>query len=472
MKSEKSFYGSRFLPVESIASLLANFTDGREVRIAGRLMARRVMGKSSFCDLKDESGRIQIYGKKDDLGDAGFETFVSLALGDIIGVEGVLFISKMGEKTVRIKKYEILSKIVRTLPEKWHGLKDIEIRYRQRYLDLIVNDEVRATFKKRSRIILEIRRYLEERGFMEVETPMMQPSPGGARATPFVTHHNTLHTDLYLRVAPELYLKRLLVGGFEKVYEINRNFRNEGISVRHNPEFTMLELYQAYADYNDMMEITEDLVTTLVRLVYGKEEIDYGDKTLSFKRPWKRISFHDALQEKTGIDFKKTGIRDAARKLKMDFDPGMEDIDLLNEIFGVYVEETLWQPTFVLDYPVAMTPLAKAKEEDPDLVYRFELYIAKMEIANAFSELNDPHVQRERLLAQKELLGEHKILDEDFLAALEYGMPPAGGLGIGIDRLVMLLTNQNSIRDVILFPQLRPEKHGSTPEGPTPAKAE
>ena len=463
MDTQLSDYGGRFLPVESVPSIFEHFEEGRKVRTAGRLMARRIMGKSTFCDLKDESGRIQLYGKKDALGDAGYEAFSSLAIGDIIGVEGDLFVTKMGEKSIKVEKFQRLAKIVRTLPEKWHGLKDVETRYRHRYVDLIVNDQVRAAFKTRSRIIRDIRSYLDERGFMEVETPMMQPIPGGARARPFVTHHNTLHTDLYLRVAPELYLKRLLVGGFEKIYEINRNFRNEGISVRHNPEFTMLELYHAYADYTDMMSLTEELISFLANRLYGKEEIPYGDRTLSFKRPWKRISFYGALKEKTGLDLKTTNPRDAAIKLGLDIDPEMEDVDILNEIFAEKVEEDLWNPTFVIDYPTLMTPLAKAKEEDPDTVYRFELFIAKMEIANAFSELNDSVIQRQRLEAQKELMGEQKIIDEDFLMALEYGMPPAGGLGIGIDRLVMLLTNQHSIRDVILFPQLKPENQANVP---------
>lgn len=470
MAQTESLYGSRYLPVDSIASILEPFQMDREVRVAGRVMARRNMGKSTFCDLKDASARIQVYAKKDDLGDEVYDKFSSLSLGDIIGGEGVLFLSKSGEKSIRIKNYKLLSKIVRTLPEKWHGLKDVEIRYRQRYLDLIVNDEVRATFKKRSRIIKDIRSFLDERGFMEVETPMMQPIPGGARAKPFVTHHNTLHTDLYLRVAPELYLKRLLVGGFEKVYEINRNFRNEGISVRHNPEFTMLELYQAYADYHDMMDITETVISELVHSLHGKDEIPYGEQTLNFKRPWKRVSFYGALKEKTGVDFEKADLRAMAKKFHIEVTPETEDVDILNEIFGKFVEEDLWHPTFVVDYPVAMTPLAKAKEEDSNLVYRFELFIARMELANAFSELNDPVIQRERLMIQKDMIGEHKEVDEDFLTALEYGMPPAGGLGIGIDRLVMLLTNQHSIRDVILFPQLKPEKHAHAggPEGTAP----
>ena len=453
-----SDYGHRFLPKDSLAEIRTNFQEGRRVRVAGRLMTRRDMGKSSFADLKDEGARMQIYAKKDMLGEEFYKFFTGLSLGDIIGLEGELFKSKTGEPTIKIEKFERLSKIVRTLPEKWHGLKDVETRYRHRYVDLISNDEVRATFKTRSRIIREVRAFLDKKDFMEVETPMMQPLAGGARAKPFVTHHHTLHTDLYLRVAPELYLKRLLVGGFEKVYEINRNFRNEGISVRHNPEFTMMELYQAYADYEDMMDITEELTHHLVMMLYGKEEIPYGEKTLNFARPWKRVSFYGALEAATGMDFRKVNVREAAKKLQVEFTEKMEDIDVLNEIFGEKVEKEFWDPVFVIDYPTIMTPLAKAKTEDPALVYRFELFVAKMEIANAFSELNDPTIQRERLVEQKELIGEHKEVDEDFLMALEYGMPPAGGLGIGIDRLVMLLTNQASIRDVILFPQLKPEK--------------
>jgi lysyl-tRNA synthetase class 2 len=324
-------------------------------------------------------------------------------------------------------------------------------------VDLIVNDEVRKTFRMRSQIVGEIRQFLDERDFVEVETPMMQPIPGGARARPFVTHHETLDTDLYLRVAPELYLKRLLVGGMEKVYEINRNFRNEGISIRHNPEFTMMEIYQAYADYTDMMTLTEELITHLARKIYGKEEGVYGEKTLSFRRPWRRVSYYDAMYEKTKVDWRKADIKKEAKRLKIEFDPTHEEIDVLNAVFEATVEPDLWNPTFVIDYPSALTPLAKPKEDDPGLAYRFELYIGKLEIANAFSELNDPVIQRERLERQVEVIGGNKQVDEDFLLALEYAMPPAGGLGIGIDRLVMILANRPSIREVVLFPQLRPE---------------
>jgi lysyl-tRNA synthetase, class II len=464
---EEREYGQRFLPKDSIAVIRAAFAEGKKVKIAGRLMTIRQMGKSIFADVKDQDARIQIYVKADAVGDEPFAHFKTLKMGDIVGLEGEMFTSKMGEMTVKVESYQRLSTIVRQMPEKWHGLTDVETRYRQRYVDLIVNDDVRQVFKARSLIMREIRKFLDAQGFMEVETPMMQPLAGGARARPFKTFHNTLEMELYMRIAPELYLKRLLVGGFEKVYEINRNFRNEGISVRHNPEFTMMELYQSYADYHDMMEITESLVHHLVMMIHGKDEVQFGDKVLSFKRPWKRVSFYGAIQEATGIDLRVTSPKEAAAKLKMKLDPKLEDVDVLDEIFGETVEKNLINPTFIIDYPTAMSPLAKGQKEDPSLVYRFELFISKMEIANAFSELNDPHVQRERLESQAAEIGENKEIDEDFLAALEYAMPPAGGLGIGIDRLVMLLTNSESIRDVILFPLLRPEKNTVSTAAPT-----
>lgn len=449
-------YGGRFLPIEAISQILERFEEGKRVRLAGRIMARRSHGKSTFCDLKDEGGKIQIYTKEEILRGEAYEKFAGLDLGDIVGIEGTLFVSRMGERTVKVEKFTLLSKILRVLPEKWHGLRDVEIRYRHRYVDLIVNDEVRRTFQLRSGIVREIRRFLDERGFLEVETPMMQPIPGGARARPFMTHHEALDTDLYFRVAPELYLKRLLVGGMERVYEINRNFRNEGISVRHNPEFTMLELYQAYADYTDMMSLTEELITHLVKKIHQKDEISYGNRTLSFQRPWKRISFFKALEEKTKTDWRKADVKKEAKRLGVEFDPDHETVDILNAVFESVVEPDLQDPTFVVDYPAILTPLAKPQEGDPGLAYRFELYIGQMEIANAFSELNDPVIQRERFEKQVEIIGGAKKVDEDFLTALEYAMPPAGGLGIGVDRLVMVLTNQASIREVILFPQLRP----------------
>ena len=450
-------YGSRFLPIEAISYVLAHFEEGRRVRLAGRLMARRSHGKSTFGDLKDEGTKIQLYGKEDLLGVSEYERFTQLDLGDIIGIEGTLFVSKMGERTVKVEKFVLLSKILRVLPAKWHGLKDVEARYRHRYVDLIVNDEVRRTFQLRSETVRDIRRFLDDRGFLEVETPMMQPIPGGARAKPFVTHHEALDADLYLRVAPELYLKRLLVGGMEKVYEINRNFRNEGISIRHNPEFTMLELYEAYADYTDMMALTEELISHLVRKIHGKDEIVYGGRPVQFRGPWKRISFFKVLEEKTQLNWRKVDIKKEAKGLGVEFSPADEAIDVLNAVFEAFVEPDLWDPTFVIDYPAELTPLAKPQAEDPGLVYRFELYIARIEIANAFSELNDPVIQREKLEKQMEIIGGNKKVDEDFLMALEYAMPPAGGLGIGIDRLVMILTGRLSIREVILFPQLRPE---------------
>lgn len=450
-------YGERFLPLGSTSEILNHFEDGKRVRLAGRFMARRSHGKSTFGDLRDEGGKIQIYAKEDALGAEEYARFGQLDLGDIIGLEGTLFVSKMGEKTVKLEKFLLLSKILQVLPEKWHGLRDVEARYRRRYVDMIANEEVRKTFRLRSEMMREIRRFLDSRGFLEVETPMMQPIPGGARARPFVTHHEVLDIDLYLRVAPELYLKRLLVGGMEKIYEINRNFRNEGISVCHNPEFTMIELYQAYADYTDMMSMTEEIIVHLVKKIHGSEEISYGEQMINFRTPWKRISFYPALQEKTHVDWRKADVKKEAKRLGVDFEPQDEVIDVLNTVFETFVEPGLWQPTFVVDYPVELTPLAKQEKGDPDLAYRFELYIAKMEIANAFSELNDPVIQRERLEKQVEIIGGGKKLDEDFLLALEYGMPPAGGLGMGIDRLTMILARQSSIREVILFPQLRPE---------------
>lgn len=454
-------YGERYLPKDRIADLITGFEEGKKVRVAGRLVAFRVHGKSVFGNLQDESGKIQIYTKLDDLGPERFELFLKLDMGDILGVEGGLFKSRTGELTVRIDQYRLLSKILQVLPEKWHGLKDVEIRYRRRYVDLIVNEEVRKSFRARSGIVRAIRNFLDERGFMEVETPMMQPIPGGARAKPFKTHHEALDTDLYLRVAPELYLKRLLVGGFEKVYEINRNFRNEGLSVRHNPEFTMLELYQSYADLTDMMDITEQMITRLAETLHGGFELPYGERTLQFKSPWKRIPFYDALRDKSGIEWRGADIKREAKKLDIPMDGVEEEADILNEVFGALVEPGLTDPTFITDYPLILSPLAKQKPGDDASADRFELFIANMEVANAFSELNDPVEQRKRFEAQRKMIGEHKEIDEDFLLALEYGMPPAGGLGIGIDRLVMLLTNQHSIRDVVLFPQLRPLKDPS-----------
>jgi len=451
-------YGARYLPKDSIEGLRENFEEGRTVKVAGRLMAIRGHGKTSFADLRDESGKVQLYAKKDNLGEEPFEGFRKLDVGDIVGVEGQLFTSKTGEVTIRVDRFVLLSKILQVLPEKFHGLKDVEIRYRRRYLDLIANEEVRTTFRNRSQIIKSIRKYLDNLGFMEVETPMMQSIPGGARATPFQTHHEALGVDLFLRVAPELYLKRLLVGGFEKVYEVNRNFRNEGLSPRHNPEFTMLELYYSFADLTDMMEITEGLVSALVQELHNSDKVTFGETELDFSRPWKRLGFYDAIQEKTGIDWKTADVKVEGKKLDLGLEDNASESDILNELFDKFVEPDLVNPTFVVDYPLILSPLAKQKAGDEHCADRFEMFIARMELANAFSELNDPIEQRKRFDEQRKMLGESKEIDEDFLLALEHGMPPAGGLGIGIDRLIMLLTNQHTIRDVLLFPQMRPEK--------------
>ncbi len=455
-------YGSRFKDRTPAQVLHDSFTPDREVKIAGRLIAKRGHGKAMFADLRDESAKIQLYIKTDIVGEELFGLFAHIDIGDFLGLEGRLFKSKMGEITVEVHTFQILTKSLRPLPEKWHGLKDVEVRYRQRYLDLIANDEVRKVFRVRSKIISEIRKILIEKGFLEVETPMMQAIPGGARAEPFKTHHNALDMDLYLRVAPELYLKRLLIGGFEKVFELNRNFRNEGISVRHNPEFTMIEIYEAYADYTDMMELTEELFTLVAEKIHHSLKLPYGERTLDLTRPWKRIRFYEELNKRSGLDWQAGDIRKLAKQAKLEIDPALPEVDILNEAFGHFVEGELFAPTFVLDYPAVTTPLAKRHEHNEKLVYRFELFAAGMELANAFSELNDPVEQRSRMEAQR--LDENgKVLDEDFLAAMEYGMPPAGGLGIGIDRLVMILTNQQSIRDVILFPHMRPQQESQEP---------
>lgn len=452
-----ALYPNDFLCETRIVDILNQFEDHKQVRVAGRMMSKRLHGKGGFADLRDETGKMQIYVRLDMVGEEAFKLFELLDIGDILGVEGKCFLTKTNEKTIKLEKFQVLSKIVQVLPEKWHGLKDVEMRYRQRYVDLIINEEVRKNFQIRSKTIQQIRSYLDNRGFMEVETPMMQPIPGGARAKPFVTHHEALDIDLYLRVAPELYLKRLLVGGFSKVYEINRNFRNEGLSTRHNPEFTMIELYQAYANYHTMMDLAEDLIVDLVEKLHGKTEIQFGDLTLNFKKPWKRISFYEALKEKSGHDWRHGNLKDLAGKVGISLEHYTEDVDILNEAFDRFVEPGLIDPTFVIDFPALTTPLARRKQGEEDLVDRFELFVGHMELANAFSELNDPFEQRERLNSQKEIIGDKKEVDEDFLLAMEYGMPPAGGMGIGIDRLVMLLTNSQSIREVIFFPHLKPE---------------
>ena len=434
--------------------------------IAGRVVALRRFGKAGFAVLQDGSDRLQVYLKKDLLSAQAYTVTEQLDLGDWIGVTGILFRTKTNEFTVEVHQLTFLSKALRPLPEKWHGLTDVETRYRQRYVDLIANPQVHQIFATRSRIIAGIRAFLIERGFLEVETPMMHPIPGGAAAKPFVTHHNALGVDLYLRIAPELYLKRLIVGGFPRVFEINRNFRNEGISTIHNPEFTMLEFYVSYADYHDLIRLTEEMIATLAQQILGNTVIAYQGKEIILTPPWKRRSYHQAICEVNSLD--PSVLRDrhtalaAAKQLHVPVDPDASLFNIVNEIFEETVEPNLQQPTFITDYPIDISPLARRKDSDPTLTDRFELYIAGREIANAFSELNDPLDQRERFegqAAQREAGDEEAhLVDEDFLRALEFGMPPTAGEGIGIDRLIMLFTDQASIRDVVLFPQLRPEK--------------
>lgn len=431
--------------------------------VAGRIIMMRSFGKAAFAHLQDATGKIQVYLKKDILGEA-YKVAKKLDVGDIIGARGRLFRTKTGELTVEAGEFQLLTKSLRPLPEKWHGLKDIETRYRQRYVDLIVNPEAKDAFRKRSAIIKAFRDYLEGQGFIEVETPMMQPIPGGAAARPFRTHHNALGIDLYLRIAPELYLKRLLVGGYERVYELNRNFRNEGVSTRHNPEFTMLEFYIAYKDYGFLMSFTEDMLPEVAERALGTRKFKYADAEIDLSTPWPRIPMFQAMEERgvPGDVLSDRGMAlEWAGKQGMDIDPGASFGKVLDEIFTERVEPHLIEPTFIIDYPVELSPLARRKPGEPGLVERFELFIAGREIANAFSELNDPLDQKERFAEQALLreMGDEEghLMDEDFLRALEYGMPPAAGEGIGIDRLVMLLTDSQSIRDVLLFPHLRPE---------------
>lgn len=431
--------------------------------LAGRIVALRSFGKAAFAHIQDSTGRMQVYLKRDALGE-GFALARKLDVGDVIGVRGKLFRTKTGELTVEVEELSFLTKSLHPLPEKWHGLKDVELRYRQRYVDLIVNPQVKETFQKRSAIIKAIRDFLEEHGFIEVETPMMQPIPGGAAARPFKTHHNALGVDLFLRIAPELYLKRLLVGGYERVYELNRNFRNEGISTRHNPEFSMLEFYIAYKDYGFLMSFTEELLSYVARKALGTMKISYGGLEIDLTPPWPRVPMSQAMLER-GVP--EDVLKDHNRAVEwalsegIEIRPGASFGKVLDEIFSQKVEPDLVQPTYIIDYPVELSPLAKGKPGSPELVERFELFLAGREIANAFSELNDPMEQRRRFERQLEAREkgdeETHLMDEDFVRALRYGMPPAAGEGIGIDRLVMILTDSPSIRDVILFPQLKPE---------------
>lgn len=433
------------------------------VALAGRIMTKRIKGKVGFAHIQDLQGQIQIYVRKDNVGEDAYELFKKSDLGDIIGVTGLLMKTKVGELSIKVEKFELLTKSLRPLPEKYHGLKDVEQRYRQRYLDLISSPESKKTFITRSLIIQSMRRYLDDHGYLEVETPMMHAIPGGAAARPFVTHHNALDMELYMRIAIELHLKRLIVGGLEKVYEIGRVFRNEGISTRHNPEFTMIELYEAYADFKDIMSLTENLIAYIAEDVLGTTTIQYGEHEIDLKPKWKRIHMVDAIKEYTGVDFWKEMSTEEARRLarehNVEITENMLYGHIVNEFFEQKVEEKLIQPTFVYGHPVEISPLAKKNEEDPRFTDRFELFIVGREHANAFTELNDPIDQRERFEAQlkerEQGNEEAHMMDEDFLEALEYGMPPTGGLGIGVDRLVMLLTNSPSIRDVLLFPLMR-----------------
>ena len=437
--------------------------EGKTVSVAGRIMTKRVMGKASFCNIRDLKGDIQIYVRKDDVGEEPYTDFKKFDIGDIIGVEGEVFKTHTGEISIKAKSIVLLSKSLQILPEKYHGLKDTDLRYRQRYVDLIVNPEVRETFIKRSMIIREIRNYLDSRNFIEVETPVLVPTAGGAAARPFYTHHNALDQDLSLRISLELYLKRLIVGGLERVYEIGRVFRNEGLSVKHNPEFTLLELYQAYTDYYGMMDLVEDLLRTVTKKVLGTTTITYGGEVIDFSKPFERLTMVDAIKKYTGIDFNEIKDEASAKALAKEHNIEFEDRhkrgDIINLFFEKYVEENLVQPTFIMDHPVEISPLASRKPDNPDFTERFELFITRREMANAFSELNDPIDQRKRFEAQEALRAagdeEANEMDEDFLTALEYGMPPTGGIGIGIDRLVMLLTNSSAIRDVLLFPTMK-----------------
>ena len=461
------FQITKFNRTHTTKQVIDNYDEleGKDVTIAGRLMAKRIMGKASFCHIQDGEGKIQSYVSINDLGEESYKQFKEDDIGDIIGITGFVFKTRTGEISIHAKEVTLLTKSLKPLPEKFHGLKDTDLRYRQRYVDLIVNPEVRDTFIKRSMIIKELRNILDEKGYLEVETPILNNLITGDAARPFKTHHNTLDLDMYLRIAPELNLKRLIVGGFDKVYEVCKNFRNEGMDIKHNPEFTNVELYAAYEDYNDMMDITEEIITRLCMKVNGTLKINYQGLDLDLSTPWKRITMIDAIKEKTGIDFSEVKNDEEARKLADEKGVELEEGKttrghIINEFFETFVEETLIQPTFIMDYPVEVSPLTKRKKDNPSLTERFEVFIGGREYGNAYSELNDPIDQYERLKKQAEARAngdeEAGMMDEDFVNALEIGLPPTGGLGIGLDRLIMLLTNSASIRDILLFPTMKP----------------
>jgi lysyl-tRNA synthetase, class II len=459
-------YPPRFAPTRTTAEatdLTPAEGTGPDVTIAGRIMAMRGMGKATFADVRDGSGRIQAYFKKETLGPDAYSLLKEIDLGDFLGLSGHLFRTRTGEPTIEVRELTLLAKSLRPLPEKWHGLQDVEGRYRQRYLDLISNAEARKIFEVRSKAIARIRRFLDERGFLEVETPILQGVAGGAAARPFITHHNTLDRDFYLRIAIELYLKRLIVGGFDRVYEIGRIFRNEGVSTKYNPEFTMLELYQAYGDYNAIMALVEEMVFTIASEVLDTPTVPYGEHTIDFTPPWPRVRLRDAILERSGIDYDLYPDADSLRTAFRNSGHHAEDAwgrgKLIDELMTIFVEPHLIQPTFLIDYPIELSPLAKRKPGEPNTVERFEFFICGRECGNAYTELNDPIDQRERFIEQAALRArgdeDAEVADEDFLIALEHGMPPTGGLGIGIDRLIMALTGVPSIREVILFPALR-----------------
>lgn len=476
-------------PFEQVRFDRTNFTtdikdrfeemEGQTVRLAGRMMSKRIMGKASFADLSDRYGRLQLYVTRDALGEDVYKGFKKMDIGDLIGIAGEVFRTQKGEISVKVTELTLLSKNLIPLPEKWHGLKDTDMRYRQRYVDLIINPEVRDTFEKRSAIVREIRRFMDGRGFMEVETPCLNTIPGGAAARPFITHHNALDIDMYMRIATELHLKRLIVGGLEQVYEIGRIFRNEGMDTRHNPEFTTIELYQAYTDYQGMMDITEDMVVHVCEKVLGTTKVTYQGTELDFSKGWKRMTMADAVKEYSGLDFMAMSPEEALEAVKargLEIEKNKDSWgDLLAQCYDEYVEENLIQPTFITDYPVEISPLAKRKASDPRLTERFECFVYGRELCNAFSELNDPIDQRQRFERQVALReagdDEANMMDTDFVTALEYGMPPTGGMGMGIDRLVMFLTDSASIRDVLLFPTMKPLAGERSAEAEKPAPA-